>query len=248
MAVVRRVGLILWAWLYGLVGARAEAADWRLPAEWPTNRPRVLLIGDSNVYGPIGAAVQAHLVRSGYAVWRRGKPGSGLSLPNHYDWAVEAAGMIAQTKPAVVILQIGGNDVLATRPHGWASPRIYFTDQAAWRPAYLQRVRDVLHVLVGEGRRVFLLSPTNRGVNADKVRRVAEVQREAALAFPSVTFVDMFPLTTDPEGRFLFSVNGPNGERVIVRRPDLIHFNDAGGLLVGARILAVLGQHGLALR
>jgi hypothetical protein len=233
--------------LVTLMGGSSLAADWLAPEPWPQGRPKVLLIGDSNVYGPTGEFLQNQLVAHGYAVWRRGKPGSGLSLPNHYDWAQAGREMVARVKPQVVILQIGGNDTLAVRPLGWHSPRILFKDAAAWRPAYEARVREVLSGLIGEGRKVFLLSPTNRGRNLEKVKRVRDAQREAAKSVPGVTFVDMFPLTSDEDGRFLYAIEDGQGQRLVLRRPDLIHFNDAGGAVVAGRVLKTLSSLGLVL-
>lgn len=229
------------------LGASAHGRDWRAPEPWPEAAPRVLVIGDSNLYGPIGDVVQDGLVASGYAVWRRGRPSTGLSRPDRFDWFEHARKMIAEARPAAVITQFGGNDVLYLRWREDKRRRVSFRDERAWREAYGARVRDFLALLADEGRRVFLLSPTNRGIGLVEVERVREVQRAVAGEVPGVTFIDMFPLTSDEHGRWLRAVV-EDGRRVVVRRWDTVHFNEAGGELVGARVLERLGAAGLAVR
>jgi hypothetical protein len=227
-------------------GVESRARDWRAPEPWPEDAPRVLIIGDSNVYGPIGRAVQAGLVTDGYAVWRSGRPSSGLSRPDRFDWLAQAAQMIAEARPAVVIAQIGGNDILVVRWRGDKRRRVSFRDEPGWRAAYGERVRDFLEVLTGDGRKVFLLSPTNRGHGLAQVERVRDVQREAAGAVPGVNFIDMFELTSDERGDWLRAIE-VDGKRVALRRWDKVHFNDTGGELVGERVLGRLRGAGLAL-
>lgn len=220
---------------------QAHARDWRAPEPWPEASPRALLIGDSNLYGPIGGVVQEGLVASGYAVWRRARPSTGLSRPDRFDWFEHAREMIDEARPAVVVTQFGGNDVLYLRWRGDRRRRVPFRDEVAWSREYGERVRDFLTLLAGDGRKVVLLSPTNRGIGQAQVERVRSVQREVARGVPGVTFVDMFPLTSDDDGRWLRAVV-EDGRRVVVRRWDTVHFNEAGGHIIGARVLGRLRE------
>lgn len=227
-----------------LITTSAHARDWRAPSPWPDTAERVLIIGDSNIYGPIGDALQDLLVADGYAVWRRGRPSTGLSRPDRWDWFEHARDMIAEANPRRVIVQFGGNDVLYLRWRGDRRRRIGFYDEAAWRTEYQQRVHDFLSVLAADGRQVFMLSPTNRGVNLSQVERIRDVQRAAAATVPGVTFIDMFPLTSDADGKWLRVVE-QDGKRVVVRRWDKVHFNEAGGPIIAARVLDRLRAQGL---
>ena len=235
----RALGMLL---LLGTVTA-AHARDWRAPSPWPDTSERVLLIGDSNIYGPIGGALQAMLVSEGFAVWRRGRPSTGLSRPDRWDWFEHARTMIAEANPRKVVVQFGGNDVLYLRWRGDRRRRIAFRDEAAWRDEYGQRVRNFLSLLAADGRQVFLLSPTNRGIGLAQVERIRDVQRAAAATVPGVTFVDMFPLSSDADGKWLRVVE-QYGKRVVVRRWDKVHFNELGGPIIAERVLARLMAEG----
>lgn len=243
--VARRLrSLIVLMWGVGLGGA-AGARDWHAPEPWPVSSPRLLMIGDSQVYGPVGDAVQSGLVQRGFAVWRRGKPSTGLSRPDRYDWMSEAGAMIAEARPEVVIAQLGGNDVLVLKSRTDRRRVVPFSDESAWRAEYRARVRGFLSLLADDGRRVFMLSPPNRGVGLARVERVRAVQLEAAAGLARVTYIDTFPLTSDEHGRWLRSVV-EDGRRVVIRRWDTVHFNDAGGPVIGQRLLAALSAAGLA--
>lgn len=224
----------------------ARARDWKAPEPWPEAAPRVLLIGDSNIYGSVGDTLQAGLVASGYAVWRRGRPSTGLSRPDRWDWFERAREMLDASRPSAVVVQFGGNDVLHLRWRGDRRRRVSFHDEAAWRSEYTDRVRAFMTLLGEGGRHVYLLSPTNRGIGKAQVERVREVQREVAASMPGVTFIDMFPLTSRADGRWLHSVV-EDGKRVVVRRWDTVHFNEAGGVVIGERVLESLRTAGMAL-
>ena len=52
--------------------------------------PRVLLIGDSNFFGPLGHTLVHAFAQRAYHVKIRGKPSSGLARPEFFDWFAEA--------------------------------------------------------------------------------------------------------------------------------------------------------------
>ncbi|MFO0745604.1 MAG: DUF459 domain-containing protein [Myxococcota bacterium] len=248
---VRRAPILLAAPLFlglSFLCEEAAARDWRAPDPWPAGRPRVLVIGDSNIYGPMGDVLQQAMVDSGYVVWRRGIPSTGLSRQDRFDWMANARAMIDEFHPDVVVAEFGGNDVLQVNWRTEPRRPVPFKREADWRAAYRERVRGFLTLLAGDSRKVFLLSPTNRGVGADRVARVREEQRNGAQGVPRVTFVDMFPLTSDERGRWLWAAPDAHGKKVVIRRGDTIHLNDEGAVIIGGRVLDTLARSGLALR
>ncbi|MCC6623579.1 MAG: DUF459 domain-containing protein [Deltaproteobacteria bacterium] len=226
----------------------ARAREWRQPVPFPEGAPRALVIGDSNIYGPMGDALQDELVARGYAVWRRGLPSTGLGRQDHYDWIRQARAMIAVFQPRLVVVQLGGNDVVVVTYRDRAARPVRFVDEARWRPAYEARARELYELLAADGRQVFVLSPPNRGRGATRVARVRDVQRAAAAGIPGLTYIDMFPLTSDADGRWLYATEDAHGRRVVVRRSDTIHLNDAGGAIVGGRVVAMMTHLGLGAR
>jgi len=213
------------------------------------NPPRLqaLIVGDSNIFGPFGRFLERSLGALGYDVVRRGKPVSGLSRPDFFDWDQEAMALLEAQDPDLVIAMFGGNDgqwlgfkhrsITSTRP----------SDGEGWQREYGQRVRAFATRLRGEDRRVFFLSPTNRAprLARELMRRVRRAQREGLAGLARVTWIDMFPYTSDDAGEWLKSGVDVDGHPVNYRRPDGIHLTPAGGKLVGQRVLDRLMDDGL---
>lgn len=221
--------------------ATAHAADWHVPEGGApgASRPRVVILGDSNIYGSIGKALEDRFVADGWEVWRRARPGSGLTHARRYDWFASAAALIAKVKPSVVVAQMGGNDVFALK---WPARAAHFA------ASYRERARAFMSLLAADGRQVFWLSPTNRGPGAQRAATIRDLQREASTGLARVDFVDMFPITSDEHGRWLRVIRDANGREVVVRRRDAIHLNDEGGAYVSERVIARMRDDGLPLR
>lgn len=219
--------------------ATVRAADWHVPEGAAPGRPRVVILGDSNIFGPMGKALEDRFVADGWEVWRRARPGSGLTHARRYDWFASAASLIAKVRPSVIVAQMGGNDVFALK---WPARAAHFAE------TYRARARAFMTQLAADGRQVFWLSPTNRGPGAQRAATIRDLQREAATGLVRVDFVDMFPLTSDEHGRWLRVIRDADGREVVVRRRDAIHLNDVGGVFVGERVIERLRDDGLPLR
>lgn len=208
---------------------------------------RVLLIGDSNIFGAIGWSLQRELRALGYDVQRRGKPTSGLARLDFFDWYDEARHLIAQKHPDVVIILFGGNDGQRLRFRDTGLPSIKWENESQWRWLYGERVKRLMRLLAADGRRVIFLSPTNRRprIARERMGRVREVQRDASRGIPGVTWVDMFPFTTDDDGHALRSGRDASGHTVNLRRGDGIHLTPEGGDVVVSRLLPVLRRIGI---
>ena len=231
-------------------GARCATRDGR-PASCTATRaasaPSVLLIGDSNIFGSLGQSLARRLRARGMRVERFGKPASGLSRPDFFDWPREGARLVAATDPDIVIFMVGGNDHQRLEAPGGSGTRIRWREMDRWREEYGRRAIEVADLLHRGGRRVFFLSPTNRAPRIDRedAYRVSRIQEAALAGLDDVTWVDMFALTTDRHGHWLDRGVGADGRWHSYRRPDGIHLTDEGGELVAEGLLAILDARGL---
>ena len=218
----------------------------RVPTPDP-GAPRILFIGDSNFFGPLGLALQRDYMRLGYHVMLRGKPASGLANPEFFDWFAEAGRLIDEFRPDIVVCLLGGND---TQRLSWPylpGKRIRFADEVAWRRGYEGRYRAFARFLSERVAKVYLLSPTNRGWDRARVAvtRVREVQQVAVRGLGNVTWIDMFPHSSNADGTWLREGMDDHGKRVVFRRPDRVHLTPEGGRLVGQRVFANLRRLGV---
>ncbi len=223
----------------GLLGPNADLDG--------ADRPRALIIGDSNIYGELGKALHSSLEALGYDVRRKGKPTSGLARPDFWDWNSHASSLIAEQHPDVIIAMWGGNDGQRCQSPEMSGSPIWFRDTGLWEVEYEDRVRQFVHVLRGAGRRVFILSPTNRRprIAREKMRRIQAIQQAAVADAEGVTWIDMFPLSSDDNGDWLRDGLDVLGRPVRYRRGDGIHLTPEGGDVVARRLLSVLLDEGL---
>ncbi|MFO0750420.1 MAG: DUF459 domain-containing protein [Myxococcota bacterium] len=206
------------------------------------NGKSVLMIGDSNFFGPLGHVLYRELVLRGYRVSLLGKPASGLAHPQFFNWFRVADGLVKQLKPDIVIALFGGNDGQPiTRLDKDDPKRVPFADERDWDPVYEKRVRELATILHGDSREVFFLSPTNRKEPLrTRVVRIKGLQQQAMRDLPQVHPIDMFPFSTDDRGEYLRTGVDANGKTVVYRRPDGIHLTQQGGELVGRRLMDYL--------
>ena len=225
----------------------------RHPAPAP-DAPRVLLIGDSNFFGPLGHTLLREFLLRGWNVKLRGKPSSGLARPEFFDWFAESQRLIDEVHPDLVVVMLGANDVQRIT---WPAlgDRIQWKDEIPWRRAYEGRYREFATMLSQRVPEVVLLSPTNRGWDKARkaVTRVRELQQRAVRGLANVHWVDMFPLSSNADGSWLRFGPDPADpdnphKHVVYRRGDRIHLTKAGGQLVGTRLIGTLGQIGLLAR
>ncbi len=212
-------------------------------------RQRALIIGDSNIFGPLGKFLQRSLGALGYDVKRRGKPTSGLARPDFFDWSAEARALLASHESDIVIAMFGGNDGQRLESTDLSGKPVQMDVGEAWSQEYQQRVRDFALLLRGDRRRVFVLSPTNRRPRfaREKMLKVRAAQSAALEGVDNVTWIDMFPLSSDLDGDWLEAGADVDGNRVNYRRRDGIHLTPAGGQFVGQRLLERLLDSGLTL-
>ena len=211
--------------------------------------PRIpaLIVGDSNIFGPLGKSLERSLGALGFDVKRRGKATSGLARPDFFDWSTEARRLLATHQPDLVIAMFGGNDGQRMEFHDASGSPVKMDSGEAWELAYQQRIREFALLLRGSSRRVFILSPTNRRPRfaREKMIRVRVAQERALEGLAGVTWIDMFPLSSDASGAWLEAGADVNGNPVRYRREDGIHLTPAGGQLVGQRLLDRLLSEGL---
>ena len=211
--------------------------------------PRIpaLILGDSNIFGPLGKSLERSLGALGFDVERRGKATSGLARPDFFDWSKEARRLLALHHPDLVIAMFGGNDGQRMEFHDASGTPLKMDSGDAWEVAYAHRIREFALLLRGDSRRVFILSPTNRRPRfaREKMSRVRAAQRRALKGLDGVTWIDMFPLSSDDSGAWLNSGADVDGNIVRYRREDGIHLTPAGGQVVGQRLIERLLRDGL---
>lgn len=207
---------------------------------------RVLLLGDSNMAGTFGKQLKAALEDEGFEVKRRAKCGSGLAYPGFFDWLEKAPALAERFDAGTVVLIFGGNDAQSLKPRKgdvWRR-KIHWDDEHEWRDTYRDRIARLADRLAQSGRKLVVLSPTNRRPKraSERMVRIMEEQRAAVADAPNAEWVNTFEASSDHDGRYLAHGLADGGRRKSFRRRDGIHLTAAGAQALVARLIPTLRQ------
>lgn len=161
--------------------------------------------------------------------------GTGLTQPNMFDWASEAAADASGFRPDVVVMVLGAND-------GWP---ISGADAGSdkWVEAYARRVEAVTNdFLAGDPqRRVYWVGPpiprSQPWIHI--FDRINQAVREAVPNVPGLRYVDV-ATPTSVDGSYTDYLTDTDGKKVLARQRDGIHYSWPGSVFPARIILSAL--------
>lgn len=211
----------------------AQTAQRLRPDIGPGEPARMLVIGDSLAQGFGTLLVQRADARElQIEAVNRGRPSTGLSRADYYNWPQAFAEMVAARRPDIVVVHFGANDMQSVlAPEGRTS-----LGSDGWEEAYRTQIRKVLDVAAGAGAVVYWLGPApdgNSGLGRHLVRVNPYYEEEATAA--GATYFPLTPLTA-PNGTFEQTVT-IDGTRIGMRTSDGSHFTPRGYAFVADAVL-----------
>lgn len=194
----------------------------------------VLVLGDSlSTY--VGQQMAGLLADSKVVnvktVWRNG---TGLTNPAFFNWEAGARSIVRAEKPDAVVVLIGGNE----RNDMTVKGETLVPGTAGWEKEYERRARVVMTAIMQEGvQRVFWSGPpTARDAQWNSAYAdVNDAISRSAAAVPGVQYVDLYDESKP------FSMDETiDGEKVLARQRDGIHWTYAGALEPARTEIAML--------
>ncbi len=147
------------------------------------------------------------------------KVSSGLSTPDFWDWPEHGTEEMFKLDPEVAVFIVGANDTM-----------IIGEDAAEWRPQYEKAVEEMMSVLIGENRTVYWVgAPVLEDDDSLHVAQLNQVFQEVAARHPEVVYIDAYGLFATPEGEYTDSLTDGEGDTILVRADDGVHFTPEGG-------------------
>ena len=192
----------------------------------PTERYRVLVTGDSMVYGIIDVLERA-VRRSGGVLTGDPHPGSGITKPFLLQWPQHARESARRLRPDATVVFLGAAADTFALVVGGESVECCGT---AWVAEYVRQLREMMAAYLRGGSALvyWCLLPAPR--DADRVasnRAINGAIRQAAATFPDgVRIVDVGRVIS-PGGVYRETATY-RGERKVIREPDGIHLANAG--------------------
>ncbi len=212
----------------------------------PSKRLRLWIAGDSLVIVPGLAIVRA----AGRAIRPvggspDGRVATGLERPDAFNWFSRVAEVLRTLKPNAVILDFGGND-----DHGYMTglPKGVGIDgfgTPSWTAEYRRRVGGIMDTVTrGHAFLVWIGLPITR--NEAQTQRFdtinAIVESEARKRARQVAYVDTYATFASDTGGFAQYLPNTSGNEVLVRSPDGVHFEPAGGDMIARLVLHRLNE------
>ncbi|MHA6641503.1 SGNH/GDSL hydrolase family protein [Mesorhizobium sp. A623] len=185
----------------------------------------VLVVGDFMASGLADGLEQAFEENPSVAIVNRSNGSSGFVRDDYYDWPKQIGSVIAEAKPAAIIVMIGSNDRQQMQiGEARESPR-----SEAWTKEYEARTQAFGKAIASS--KVPLLwvgmpSFKNARMTSDMLA-FNDIYREAAQAGGGA-FIDIWDGFADENGAFVITGPDMNGQPVRLRSDDGINVTKAG--------------------
>jgi uncharacterized protein len=208
----------------------------------PDDPVEVFVTGDSQAEF-IGQLLTDALPDDLFDVEIAARNSTGLTNPEFFNWEINAQQEIAAREPDAVIMVIGGNDgfnvLVGDQLYGWQDPE--------WLTEYARRAAVVMRALGAGERPVYWVPPPT--ARDEEQNGIYEAQNraveDAAAAVPGARYVDIFNTINDGEYSDELTIDG---DRVLARQPDGIHFTREGAEVPVRLILRAMARDYEALR
>jgi hypothetical protein len=212
-----------------------------MPAPTPEDPLKVWIVGDSLVE-MLGPELRNDLAETGVVTSEIDfRFSSSLVRPDYFDWPAHVTRRIVEVRPDVVVVQFGGNDSQDMIYDG--EYRTLDTD--AWAEGYRGLVGDLMDVLIeGGAEQVYWIGLpimrselfTQRAQVYNAAYRAEADEREA------VRYVDVFDLFKDENGGYSTYLPNENGETVIMRSADGVHYALDGGRRLARYVAGIIAD------
>ena len=196
-----------------------------LPLEKMIDAKTILMVGDfmaGNIWEGIDSAFAGD---AGVTVIEKSNGSSGFVRDDYYSWPQSIAGLIAETKPSVIVVMIGSNDRQPLRLNDKNEP----VRSPAWTIDYERRVSQFANTLKSAGVPfVWVGLPPFKStqMSADYLA-FNDIYRKAAQNTGG-TFIDIWEGFVDDLGAFTINGSDYTGQPARLRGSDGISLSTAG--------------------
>jgi uncharacterized protein len=200
---------------------------------------RLVEIGDS-LGVDLGEAMESSWPATSARLTMAARGDTGLSNRAYYNWPTVLAGLLANTRPQVVIVFLGANDLQSMV----AGSTILYDGTPAWNAEYAVRVTAVISESVRSGARVLWIGEPvmqTAFINAGMARLDGIAERVVARYPDDAAYLSSNSVLA-PDGSFSFYARGLTGGQVQVRTPDGVHLMPAGAELLAAAVAKALAE------
>jgi uncharacterized protein len=212
-----------------------------VPRRTPTaEAPLVMYVGGDSMARELGESLLALTAATGVVdADLEFRISTGLSRPDFFDWPARLQAEATERPMEVAVVLFGANDGQNLEVTG----TVFGFGTPEWIDEYHRRVGIAMDVLYAEGRDVVWVGmPNCRSASySEKLRIMNQVYADEAAKRPWVTYLDTYTMFSDADGNYADYLPGDDGELVLMRQGDGIHWSRAGGDRVAQAALDIVG-------
>jgi hypothetical protein len=214
----------------------------------PSRKLRLWIAGDSLVITPgwaiVRAAGKARAIQP-VGGGPDGRVATGLERPDIFNWFAHVAEEARKLRPDAVVLCFGGNDDHAYMTGAPKNVTVGDFGSPSWVREYRRRVAGMMDTVTRAGAfLVWIGLPITR--DDARTRRFDTingiVESEARKRRGRVAYVDTYATFASDSGGFAQYLPDASGREVLVRAPDGVHFERAGGDMIARMVLRSLND------
>lgn len=200
--------------------------------------PPIYFAGDSTAAGPEWAWVTYHTGRPTLRTLAEYQVGSGLVVPQYFNWEKHLLAVAAEQRPKLVIYMGSANDDQPLPYEGGFAA----VGSPGWRKVYGERVGAIMSELTHEGAKVLWIGEPAMQNPALSLAMldVDEVCHAEASRHPGVTWFNPGTVLNLPGWRYTATL--PIGGHEVSVRLDGVHLNTAGSIYLADKIAPVVDK------
>ncbi|HUR87194.1 MAG TPA: hypothetical protein VMY78_17840 [Solirubrobacteraceae bacterium] len=232
------------SWTVTLRSAETKAAAQRRVEVGPRERYRMLVTGDSMVYGVIDV-LERSVRKTGGVLTGDPNPATGITKPSLLNWPDHARASVRSALPDATVVFLGA--AVDTFALTLASGETVACCGPQWVAEYSRQVHEMMATYLRRGRGVvyWILLPAPRDPRrVESIHAINAAIQRAAADFPDgIEIVDIRPAIS-PGDRYRDTATY-HGRRRAIRESDGIHLANAGVHLACEVILRDMRRDGL---
>ncbi len=186
---------------------------------------RLMVIGDSLAVDLAKSLTNFYVDDPNLVIISKGVGSSGFVRSDFYDWGEALKNEIELDSFDILVVFMGINDRQPLMGEQTSAQPL----SEAWRGAYTQRLSEFLNQLTSANKPVIWLGmpPMAPPKFSASLAQISALQKLASFS-AGADFIDIYERFTDENGKYISQGPDINGQQVLMRKSDGIHFSRAG--------------------
>lgn len=198
---------------------------------------KFLVVGDSMIQGAVGVQIEKKLLDYQVSdVYRFGKPSTGMSRPDFFDWNKKIDEILKVYSPDVVIVMFGANDAQSI----WHDKKWVKLSDPLWEETYKQKVQSFSQKLFeSKVKSIYWIgnSISRYDYYSNYMKKINSALLLCSYENKNFNYIPIWEEFSDSSGKYMHFTTSAEGVKKVLRAKDGIHFTNDGGKIVADKLI-----------